>query len=71
MSEKSEEKVIEAQRVKPPTAALAIDALIGDEQTEKKEEIKQRKRVSAPPTQLPWTIRSPCTTRMDHSVGLF
>ena len=30
--EKSEEKMIEVERVKPPTPTLAIDALIGEEE---------------------------------------
>ena len=49
------------------TPTPAIDALIGDEeQTGKKEETE-----SGSPTQISWTIQSPPTTLIDHTVGLF
>ena len=51
MSEKSEEKGIEIQRVKPPTPTRSTDALIGEkEQTGKKtKEHTERNKEYAPP----------------------
>ena len=60
-------KEVEAQKVEPPTPTRATDALIGDEKQKKGEKEIGR----GPPTQLSWTIRSPLTTRTDHTVGIF
>ena len=64
------------QRAKHSTRTLAIDALIGEEERngkqkkgQKKEQKKETGRGSS--TQLPWTIWSPLTARMDHTVCLF
>ena len=41
-----EKKVVEAQKVKPPTPSRAIDALIGD--AEQKKRTKRRKQGAGP-----------------------
>ena len=52
-------KGIEAQRVKRPIPFQAIDALIGDEEQNRKLKRTKRKKWSGSPAQLPWTIQSP------------
>ena len=54
------------QRTKPPTPTRATGALIEN----KKQKERERAR-SGTPTQVPWTIHSPPTTRKDHSMSLF
>ena len=60
---RAKKRGIEAQRVKPLTPTPAVDALIGEEEQTggKREETNQ----------LLGTIRSPPTTRIDHTVYLF
>ena len=61
-------KEIEVQRVKPPTSSWAIDALIRDEEYNRKQ--KKEKKIeteSRSPTQLPWTIQSSPITCRDHT----
>ena len=60
-----------SQRMKLPTSSQAIDALIGnEEQNRKKKKEKKIEIGSGPPAQLPWTIWLLLTTRMDNTVGL-
>ena len=57
---------------KPSIPFLAIDAVIGEEEQNRKQKEEQNKeKGSGPPTQMNKTIRSPLTTRIDHTVGLF
>ena len=64
-------KGIEAQEAELPTQTRAMDALIGEDEQHRKRRKKRKETGSGTPTQLPWTIWSPLTTRMDHTVGLF
>ena len=57
---------VEQKEKRSPRPTQAVDAPIGD--VEQKEKIKT---VNGHPTQLPWTIRSSPTTRMDHIVRVF
>ena len=62
-------KGIEAQRVKHPNPSRVTDAPIGDEKQNGNKRTKRKR--SGSPTQLPWTIQSPPTTRRDNTVNLF
>ena len=53
------------QRAKPSTPTLAIDALLEEEEQSGKQKWKEEKK------QLPWTMWSPLTTFMDHTLGIF
>ena len=56
--------------MKHPIPSRAIDAFIGDEeQNGKQKRTKERNREWSP-TQLPWTIQSPPTTRRDPTISL-
>ena len=66
-----ERKGTEAQKAKTPTPTRVIDALIGDGEQNEKQKNKKKETVRGPSTQLPWTLRSPPTTRRDHTVSLF
>ena len=52
---KEGERRIEAQRVKPRTSILAIDAPIGYEELTGEKKREQRKMRGSPP-QLPWNL---------------
>ena len=49
----------------------AIDALIGDEEQNEKQKKKKKEKGRGPTNQLPYTLRLPPTTRMDHTMNLF
>ena len=70
MRREKKKKDIKAQRTKRPTTTREIDALIGDEEEQKAVERKRKTRRWTL-TKLPWTIRSPPTTRRDHTMSLF
>ena len=55
------------QKAKPFTPTQSIDACMGEEENRGKKK-GNRKLASNPTT---WTILSPLTTRMDHTVGIF
>ena len=47
------------------------DALIGNEEQKGKQENKKKEIGSGSPTQLPWTVQSPPTTRRNYTVSQF
>ena len=67
-SEKSEEKERDrGTEGETPNPIPAIDELIGNEEQNVKQKRTKREKQSCSPTQLPWTIQSPPTTRRDHT----
>ena len=59
------------QKLKLSTPTQAIDARIGEGEKNRKQNYEQKKNREWPPNQATWTIWSPLTTRMDHTVDLF
>ena len=62
-----ERKGIEAQGAKPPTPTRGIDAFTGGEEQNEKLKKKKKETGRGAQTQLPYTLRSPLTTRKDHT----
>ena len=55
----------------PSTPTQATDARRGKEEKKKNRRKDKRKKQGAGPNPATWTILSPLTTRMDHTVNLF
>ena len=66
--EEQRRKGIEAQRLKHSTPSQATDVPRGDEEQKGK---RKEETESGSPTQLPWIIQSPPTTRRHHTMTLF
>ena len=63
---------IEVERVKPSAPTQVIGALKEEEeQNENRKKNKKKETKNRAPTQLPWTIQLPPTTRRDQPVNLF
>ena len=69
VSEKSEEKSIRGQSMKPLTS---IDVLVEEEKQEgKKRKNKKKETWIRPPSHLPWTMQSPPMASKEYRESLF
>ena len=71
MREAKKRKGFEAHRVKHPTPSWAINALIGNEEPNGKQEEKKKETGSGSQTRLPWIIQSLPMMHRDHRLRLF